>query len=188
VGQLIKRIAKRVFPDAGVLVVTSGLAGLDLAEQYAESLRIVILDVHMPVVDGRTVCAGIQGMAPTVPIIACTFDTAAQPVMLELGCVGAITKPFLLDQLQRARTTPVAPLSMTGWAVAMRDQARTLLAFARGLPAITDISDPAVSEDLVVLPRITVTKLHAQLDEYYQRVSRSRELRQVIKTLREALD
>jgi CheY-like chemotaxis protein len=191
-GQLIKRIAKRVFPDAEVLVATSGLVGLNLAEQYSEALSLVILDVHMPIVDGRTVCAGIRGMAPNVPIIACTFDTAALPVLLELGCVGAITKPFLLneliDQLQQARVTPVAPLPTTGWAAAMCDQARTLLAFARGMPAITNMNGTAVSEDLVVLPRATITKIHAQLDEHYQRVSRSRELRQVIKTLREALD
>lgn len=192
VGLLIKRIAKRIFPDASVRVATSGLAGLDLAERYAEMLTLVILDVHMPVVDGRTVCAGIRGMAPNVPIIACTFDTAALPVLLELGCVGAITKPFLIDelidQLQRAYVTPIAPLPTTGWTVALSAQAHALLAFARGMPAITVMNDPAVSEDLVVLPRTTVIKLHAQLDEHYQRASRSRELRQVIKTLREALD
>src|SRR5262245_37595780 len=98
-GQLIKRVAKRAVPHAEVPVATSGLAGLDLAEQYAEALRLVILDVHMPIVDGRTVCAGIRAMAPAVPIIACSFDHTALPVMLELGCVGAITKPFRLDEL-----------------------------------------------------------------------------------------
>jgi signal transduction histidine kinase/ActR/RegA family two-component response regulator len=58
-----------------VIIADGGQAGIDAfaaAERQAERFSVVITDLGMPNVDGRTVAAAVKSIAPTTPVILLT--------------------------------------------------------------------------------------------------------------------
>jgi signal transduction histidine kinase len=84
-------------------------ASIDVAENGQEALdrldtehyQLVLMDLHMPVMDGYTAIRKIRGQGMTVPVIALT---ASLPNEVEQECSGMeidgfVLKPFLPDEL-----------------------------------------------------------------------------------------
>jgi len=90
----------RVLRQAGfeVMEAATGTEGLRLAEQEAEHVDLVLLDVNLPDVDGFEVCRRIKAnpRTSTVPVLylSAAYRSAEHRVTgLELGADGYLTQP-----------------------------------------------------------------------------------------------
>jgi CheY-like chemotaxis protein len=83
-----------------------GRTGLKFAAE--SEVDVVLVDVHMPVMDGFAVCEAIKKNSSlrhltVVMMTACpTRETVARAT--EAGALGVLSKPFSLEQLQAAIT------------------------------------------------------------------------------------
>ena len=78
-----------------VLGATNGRDGLELAR--AERPDLILVDYHMPEMDGLAVVSALKSDAATrgIPTVAFTSGTAAEANQLvRAGCIGFIPKPF----------------------------------------------------------------------------------------------
>jgi len=147
-GTLLERAGHRVrFAD-------NGAAALAEAERQAPDL--VLMDVHMPVVDGLSATRALRAKPPplgAVKIIAVTADAfdATRERMHEAGADGHLTKPFqtpaldavLLDLFGRPGPAPVgAPPRLSTRRVAERVDP------AAAAPVAADRSGPVEPLDL----------------------------------------
>jgi DNA-binding response OmpR family regulator len=95
-----------VLSQAGFQVATaaSGEAALELLHRSRFSL--VLLDVHMPRIDGLAVLAAMRALRRKPPVLMVSADTQSDVIRraIDLGCVGYLAKPFApKDLIQRAR-------------------------------------------------------------------------------------
>lgn len=90
-------------PDLAVETRGSGREALERAREGG--LDLILLDVMMPVMDGRTTFAALRelGLEPPVPVVFITARTQAHEIaqFRALGAVGVIAKPF--DPMTLAR-------------------------------------------------------------------------------------
>lgn len=84
-----------------VRVAANGCEAIALYREHREHISVVLLDVHMPGLDGPQTLAALRQFNPK--ILACFMSGDAHSYELEdlLGCgaVCFIAKPFYLDQL-----------------------------------------------------------------------------------------
>lgn len=66
-----------------------------------EHVDLLILDIHMPVINGIEMCQAVREVNTTVPILALTADVTLQDksVLTHYGFSDIVTKPLQLDQL-----------------------------------------------------------------------------------------
>jgi len=76
-----------------------GIAGLQLA--LAQEYHLVILDLVMPLADGREVLVQLHDERPDQPvlILSCLSDVMTKVRCLDSGAKDYLTKPFSLDEL-----------------------------------------------------------------------------------------
>jgi len=79
-----------------VWLAVNGADAVQLYQQHQENIDLVLLDVHMPALDGPQTLAALQEMDPDV--VAC-FMTAysecySECDLLKLGAACVFTKPF----------------------------------------------------------------------------------------------
>ena len=189
-GCALKHMAAEAFPDFQTLWAKNGLIGLALAQQHAIHLRLVVLDVHMPILDGRLAAAQIRALAPNVPIIPLTSDAKCFPLFLELGCVEPVHKhPSELvtmpERMAQAMDMIVPPIPNVPWVTMAQEQARALMAFVNG-------AQPAIEahESLAAMPQLDerLNQIVTRLERYCERFPHpAREVTQALKELREVL-
>jgi two-component system, OmpR family, response regulator len=102
----IRDLIGRALADAGydADITGDGAAGLALAAAHGYGL--VILDLVMPDMDGRTFLTRLHAAqpAPAVLVVSCVDDVATKVSCLELGAQDYLTKPFSLAEfLARVR-------------------------------------------------------------------------------------
>jgi CheY-like chemotaxis protein len=136
IGPALKRLAAQRFADHQVLWLKNGMVALTTVQQHARRLRLVVLDICLPVLDGRLAAAEIRALAPQVPIMPFTGNEALVPVLIELGCVLPLLKRTtaladIPEQMAQALNTPVPPLPSAPWVTMAQQQALTLLAFVQ---------------------------------------------------------
>ena len=96
-------LVRRVLEAEGyrVLEAEDGIQGLEIAQ--AEQLGAILVDIHMPEMDGFEVMTRLKSMPATasVPIIALTAMVMKgdRERTLEAGCSGYIEKPIDVDLL-----------------------------------------------------------------------------------------
>jgi len=99
---LIRRMLERL--GHRPTIVANGELAVEAA--LDEDWDVVLLDVHMPVMDGRTAAATIRDDPRTagVPMLALTASVMAEDVTasLEAGFDQVVAKPITLDGLDRA--------------------------------------------------------------------------------------
>jgi CheY-like chemotaxis protein len=104
---------RRVLERGGyeVRVASTGLEG---ARQYREQAAdLVLLDIHMPDMDGIEVLVQLRAIAPTLPVIMMSggaqtkgLDLLGDAVLL--GAFGTLAKPFSIDELLGAVSRALA--------------------------------------------------------------------------------
>lgn len=98
----IRRVLRRVLENGGhqVLEAEDGNRVLDLAR--TERFSMVLLDLHMPRLDGIATLSHIRDIDPDVPVIMITGDgnNKRVPLAAERGACEFLTKPFDLEVLR----------------------------------------------------------------------------------------
>jgi len=110
-------LARSALTRAGhrVEVVTNGRAALEALTKQSRPYDIVLMDLHMPVLDGLDAIAGVRrfeeetGMAP-IPILVLSADSQEQTRqgVLAHGASGFVSKPLDPDKLLLTLETHMA--------------------------------------------------------------------------------
>ncbi len=98
----VRRLVRRLlFQKYDVLEAGSGLEGIDLAQ--ATHPDLILVDLHMPQLNGYEVATRLSALLPETPIIALTADTSeyVRERALASGCWGYIAKPIEADEFQQ---------------------------------------------------------------------------------------
>ena len=105
-SELSSRIIKDIFDGSyEVMLARNGLEGLNLLKEYKNEVAIVLLDMVMPVMDGREFLTYKNSDEDTVDIpvivISSESDEGLQVDMLQMGVNDYITKPFVAEIIER---------------------------------------------------------------------------------------
>jgi DNA-binding response OmpR family regulator len=94
----LTRLLRAILRTSGFEVVTCGdsTEGLSVAEK--ESFNLIILDLRMPVMDGRTFYRELREKGVETPVVIASAY-GARAAQAELGAQAAIEKPFDPDRL-----------------------------------------------------------------------------------------
>jgi len=96
-------IAKSLLQQVGIEVIlaSNGKEALELYQQHKENLDLILMDLHMPVMNGYEAAQEIRKISKDIPIIAMTADV--NPDVSEKceqsGIYHFISKPFNPDRL-----------------------------------------------------------------------------------------
>ena len=82
-----------------VLIASDGQAALDLLQN--RKVDIIVLDLRMPRMDGRTFFRNLRSRGNSTPVLIASAYGALD-AQRELGAEGAVEKPFTPDALTRA--------------------------------------------------------------------------------------
>jgi DNA-binding response OmpR family regulator len=94
----LSRLLRTILRTAGYEVVTAVSGQQALGALEDQTMDLVLLDLSMPVMDGRTVFREMRSRGVETPVlIASAFG--ARSAQLELGAEGFIEKPFDPEQL-----------------------------------------------------------------------------------------
>jgi len=104
-AQLIEAVAARHWPEARIVHAMQARLGLDLALRHSPDL--VLLDLHLPDMDGDWVLRELGASFPDLPVILLTADAiAAQSDWTSRGAAAVLTKPIdvpaLLEAVEQA--------------------------------------------------------------------------------------
>jgi DNA-binding response OmpR family regulator len=85
-----------------VLVARNGQEGLDVVA--TQSVDGILLDMHMPMMDGRTMLDELRWMGYQIPVLMMSGGTDKQTLrqLLHEGAQGFFIKPFQLQSLQQS--------------------------------------------------------------------------------------
>lgn len=98
----IVSVIRDVLTEHGYAVVTAS-EGQEALQRVAERKPdAVLLDVHMPVLDGAAFVETLRDRGIDVPVVVMTAGPSAQKWADRLGASGALAKPFAMDQLLAA--------------------------------------------------------------------------------------
>ncbi len=89
---------------ASITLVGDGRVAVERVEQAPDGYDAVLMDVQMPVMDGREATRRIGKLAPDLPVIGQTAHALAEEhaECIEAGMVDTVTKPINLDTLVAA--------------------------------------------------------------------------------------
>jgi two-component system OmpR family response regulator len=98
----IRDFVLRALAADGYAVDSAGDGADGLRKAAARSYSLIILDLVMPVTDGRTVLAWLHRERPQQPVLvlSCVGDVPTKVDCLDLGAQDYLTKPFALAELQ----------------------------------------------------------------------------------------
>jgi CheY-like chemotaxis protein len=186
VRDLLIRVLAPSFPAYTFATAKDAIEGIALVQHYADQLRLIILDIQLPRLDGRVAATVLRELAPRVPVMPFSRHDDMFPILLELGCVEPVLKrPHAMRQMPqrvaRALRAEVPPLSSAEWIGMAQAQVRLTLGEAADSPNAAEGDD-----GMVHLPRADVNRVRALLDQYVQRfASPAREIVQARRVLAE---
>ncbi|MBN3885464.1 MAG: PAS domain S-box protein [Nostoc sp.] len=84
-----------------VLTAQNGIEALALYTQHKDKIRLVLIDMMMPLMGGQTAISTLQIINPQVPIVAMSGLATAEALVQStgIGIQGFLAKPFTSDQL-----------------------------------------------------------------------------------------
>ena len=79
-----------------VILTDNGLEGFNYFKDHPKEVDLILMDLHMPVMDGYESTKHIRELDPKIPIIAMTADaiTGVEKQCMEAGITNYISKPF----------------------------------------------------------------------------------------------
>ncbi len=102
----IRSLLQNILEDLGYTVLTAehGAQALELFERVGREIKLVLLDLVMPVLDGPETAAALHARQPDVPILAMSgiADDDALRRFGKVRIAGFVPKPFAPDQLAQA--------------------------------------------------------------------------------------
>ena len=92
-------------------VANNGQEAVDKVTAAPQRYNLILMDMHMPVMDGYTAVEYLRREAYTIPIIAVTADAMAshRERCIAMGCNGFLTKPISRDDLMTIVTRFLVP-------------------------------------------------------------------------------
>lgn len=102
----IRRLLRRILGEAGHEVIEADDADLTLDLVARQRPALVLMDMHMPRLDGIAAIAELKDVDPELPIIMLTGDAEPRRASLamERGACDFIQKPFERKHLEGAVT------------------------------------------------------------------------------------
>ncbi|OYD99705.1 PAS domain-containing hybrid sensor histidine kinase/response regulator [Nostoc sp. 'Peltigera membranacea cyanobiont' 232] len=84
-----------------VLTAQNGIEALALYTQHQDEIRLVLMDIMMPSINGKTAIRTLQTINPQVPIVAMSGLATAEALVETTGVAiqGFLAKPFSTEQL-----------------------------------------------------------------------------------------
>ena len=97
----IRGLVTRALASAGYVIEDASDGETGLAMALTIDYQLVILDLVMPLADGRQVLSKLRKERPEQPIliISCLSDVTTKVGCLDSGAQDYLTKPFSLDEL-----------------------------------------------------------------------------------------
>ncbi len=99
----MRDVVQIILEDAGyaVTVAPDGAAALDILRQAARLPDLILLDLHMPILDGRAFRHAQQADRQwrTIPVIAVSAEREVQATAAALGMTAVLPKPFTVPEL-----------------------------------------------------------------------------------------
>ena len=101
---MLRELAEAALSRCGMRVLTAddGLEGLAVFKEHHQALRLVLLDISMPGMDGLELLGRIREIAPAMPVLLTTgyaVDRISADISTLGPGVGVLQKPFGLDAL-----------------------------------------------------------------------------------------
>lgn len=94
----LTRLLRAILRTSGFDVTTCGDSTEALGIAESDSFNLIILDLRMPVMDGRTFFRELRGRGVQTPVVIASAY-GARAAQAELGAQAAIEKPFDPDRL-----------------------------------------------------------------------------------------
>lgn len=83
-----------------VLTAADGLSGIDLYQQRQDAVDLVLLDMHMPIMNGTETFASLRRIQPTVSVLFSSgFTELSASEILQGDRVDFLQKPYDVDKL-----------------------------------------------------------------------------------------
>lgn len=97
----IRGMVVRALQGAGYAVDSAGDGSAGLALALAGGYQLIILDLVMPLADGRDVIGRLRSERSEAPVLvlSCLADTETKVMCLDLGARDYLTKPFSINEL-----------------------------------------------------------------------------------------
>lgn len=104
--EIVRKLSARMLQRLGfeVLQAKNGAEAVELFGEHARDLKLVVMDVTMPKMNGLEACRKIQRLAPRLPIILSSGYSAeeASPSLNLPEGVVFVHKPYRLQELREA--------------------------------------------------------------------------------------
>ncbi|CAN5682208.1 response regulator [soil metagenome] len=119
--EAIRSVVQRTLERFGYRVITAvnGRDAVRVFAEHADDVELVIMDMAMPVLDGRSAIPLLHGLDPELPIVAASGYASGVGGLraLETGALDFLPKPFTAERLlrtvrrvlDRSGTVPGAP-------------------------------------------------------------------------------
>ncbi|MFQ5518576.1 MAG: response regulator [Mariprofundus sp.] len=111
--EMIREMAGAMLRDMGfdVLEAENGLEAVQLYPDHAQDIRVVLLDMSMPKMDGETTFRELRKLNPEVRVILSSGYTEQEATQRfsGKGLAGFVQKPYLPDTLQNAVEVALKP-------------------------------------------------------------------------------
>ncbi len=87
-----------------VLTARDGKEGLEVFKRHQSAIDLVILDMNMPVMDGKEMFRELKKLSPDVKALLATGFTlnGAVQTLMDEGVMGFIQKPFRIEEISKA--------------------------------------------------------------------------------------
>jgi predicted HTH transcriptional regulator/CheY-like chemotaxis protein len=181
IHQVVRR-ATRIVRDWRFLTALDGVTGLQMLREHLHQIDAILLDVIMPDIDGRWVCARIRQLCPTMPIVPFTAEPDTVPVLLEeFDCAPALIKPVsitaMVAALQEAinHRTSYESTQASALRTFVQNQAAEIERRALSNRGGTRISDPGTTIERQLIPGVQLDDLN--LNQVRDHIATAIELR-----------
>ncbi|MCS7204719.1 MAG: response regulator [Leptospiraceae bacterium] len=93
---IVKKTLTMYFKDYSILEAKDGKDALEKAKTYKDDIRLYVLDVNMPHIDGISLIKHIRSFDKETPILMLTTEVEKAKIekAKEYGATGWIVKPF----------------------------------------------------------------------------------------------
>jgi len=94
-----RRLYRLLLEDAGFQVETATQGAQALEMLARDPVDLVLLDLHLPVMDGRECATRLRASGLPIPVVLMSSDWEVHNVAEEVHAAGVLPKPFAAHEL-----------------------------------------------------------------------------------------